>query len=98
LLRIPTESRERTVPTGTLMTFATSHRTCLQARRAGSSGVVLAAACRERLQARGLSLAVAGDLVYVTYIVEMTAVDDFRKCDPNSTMTRLEWILGFHGG
>jgi len=41
---------------------------------------------------------VAGDLVYVTYIVEMTAIDDFRKCDPNSTMTRLEWILGFHGG
>ena len=48
------ESRERTVPTGTLMTFAT----CLQA------------ASRERLQTRGLSLTMAGD------IVKMTAVDD----------------------
>jgi len=41
---------------------------------------------------------VAGDLVYVTYIVEMTAVDDFRKCDRNSIMTPLEWILGFQSG
>ena len=30
--------------------------------------------------ARGLSLAVVRGLVYVTYIVEMTSYDDFRKC------------------
>ena len=36
-----------------------------------------------------------GGSVYVTYIVEMTSYDDFRKCDKNSTITRLEWVLGF---
>ena len=45
--------------------------------------------------ARGLSLAVVGGLVYVSYIVEMTSFDDFRKCNRNSTITRLEWTLGF---
>jgi len=45
--------------------------------------------------ARGLSLAVVGGLVYVTYIVEMTSYDDFRKCDKTSTITRLEWVLRF---
>jgi hypothetical protein len=44
--------------------------------------------------ARGLSFAVVGGLVYVTYIVEMTSYDDFRKCDKNSTITRFEWVLG----
>ena len=29
--------------------------------------------------ARGLSFAIVGDLVYVTYIVEMTSYDDFRQ-------------------
>jgi hypothetical protein len=45
--------------------------------------------------ARGLSLAVVGGLVYVTYVVERTSFDDFRKCNRNSTVTRLEWVLGF---
>lgn len=45
--------------------------------------------------ARGLSFAVVGGLVYVTYIVEMTGFDDFRKCNKTSTITRLEWVLGF---
>ncbi len=45
--------------------------------------------------ARGLSLAVVGGLVYVTYIVEMTGFDDFRKCNKNSTITRLERVFGF---
>jgi drug/metabolite transporter (DMT)-like permease len=45
--------------------------------------------------ARGLSFAVVGGLVYVTYIVEMTSYDDFRKCSKSSTITRLEWVLGF---
>ena len=45
--------------------------------------------------ARGLSFAVVGGLVYVTYVVDMTSFDDFRKCDKNSTITRLEWALGF---
>ena len=44
--------------------------------------------------ARGLSLAVVGGLVYVTYVVERTSFDDFRKCNRNSTVTRLEWVLG----
>jgi hypothetical protein len=44
--------------------------------------------------ARGLSFAVVGGLVYVTYIVEMTSYDDFRKCNKSSTVTRLEWVLG----
>ena len=45
--------------------------------------------------ARGLSFAVVGGLVYVTYIVETTSYDDYRKCNKNSTITRLEWVLGF---
>jgi hypothetical protein len=44
--------------------------------------------------ARGLSFAIVGGLVYVTYIVEMTGYDDFRKCNKSSTVTRLEWVLG----
>ena len=44
--------------------------------------------------ARALSIAVVGGLVYVTYIVEMTSYDDFRKCNKSSTITRLEWVLG----
>ena len=44
--------------------------------------------------ARGLSFAVVGGLVYVTYIVETTSYDDFRKCSKSSTITRLEWVLG----
>ena len=44
--------------------------------------------------ARGLSFAVVGGLVYLTYIVEMTSFDDFRKCNKSSTVTRLEWVLG----
>ena len=45
--------------------------------------------------ARGLSLAVVGGLVYVTYVVEMTSYRDFLRCSPKSTITRLEWVLGF---
>jgi hypothetical protein len=45
--------------------------------------------------ARGLSFAVVGSLVYVTYVVEMTGFEDFRKCNKSSTITRLEWVLGF---
>ena len=45
--------------------------------------------------ARGLSFAVVGGLVYVTYVVEMTGFDDFRKCNKTGTITRLEWVLGF---
>ena len=44
--------------------------------------------------ARGLSLAVVGCLVSVTYTVEMTGFDDFRKCNKTSTISRLEWVLG----
>lgn len=44
--------------------------------------------------ARGLSLAVVGGLVYVTYVVEMTGYQDFLRCNPKSTITRLEWVLG----
>ena len=35
--------------------------------------------------ARGLSFAIVGGLVYVTYIVEMTSYDDFRKCNKSSS-------------
>ncbi|MBV8891604.1 MAG: hypothetical protein JO266_06455 [Acidobacteria bacterium] len=45
--------------------------------------------------ARLMTFAVVGGLVYVTYIVEMAGYDDFRKCNKNTTMTRLEWVLGF---
>lgn len=45
--------------------------------------------------ARGLSLAVVGALVYVTYVIQMASFDDFRRCNKNSTMNRLEWVLGF---
>jgi hypothetical protein len=38
---------------------------------------------------------VVGSLVYVTYVVEMTGFEDFRKCNKSSTITRLEWALGF---
>jgi len=44
--------------------------------------------------ARGFSFAIVGGLVFVTYIVEMTSYDDFRKCNKSSTITRLEWVLG----
>jgi drug/metabolite transporter (DMT)-like permease len=44
--------------------------------------------------ARGLSFAVVGGLVYVTYIVEKTGFDDFRKCNKSSTITQIEWGLG----
>ena len=44
--------------------------------------------------ARGLSFAVVGGLVYVTYVEEMTGYNDYRKCSKNSTITRLEWVLG----
>jgi len=39
--------------------------------------------------ARGLSFAVDEGMIYVTYIVEMTGFDDFRKCNKSSTVTRL---------
>ena len=45
--------------------------------------------------ARGLSLAVVGGLVYVTYVVEMTGYNDFLRCNPKSSITRFEWVLGF---
>ncbi len=45
--------------------------------------------------ARGLSLALIGGLVYVTYVVEMTGYNDFRHCNRESTVTWLEWVLGF---
>ena len=45
--------------------------------------------------ARGLALAVVGGLMYLTYVVEMAGYDDFRKCNRQSAMTRLEWVLGF---
>ena len=45
--------------------------------------------------ARGLSFAVVGGLVYITYIVEKTGFDDFRKCNKNTTITQVEWVLGF---
>lgn len=40
--------------------------------------------------ARGLSCAVVGGLVYVTYVVEMTSYADFRKCNKSSSITRVE--------
>ena len=45
--------------------------------------------------ARGLSLALVGGLVYVTYVVEMAGYKDHLRCNRDSTMTRLEWVLGF---
>jgi hypothetical protein len=45
--------------------------------------------------ARGLSLAVVGGLVYTTYVVEMAGYNDFLRCNPKSTMTKIEWVLGF---
>jgi hypothetical protein len=45
--------------------------------------------------ARGLTLAVIAGLVYVTYIVEMTSYKDFLRCNPKSSITRIEWVLGF---
>ena len=48
--------------------------------------------------ARGLSFAVVGGLVYITYIVEKTGFDDFRKCNKNTTLTQIEWVLGFRPG
>jgi len=34
-------------------------------------------------------------LVYVTYVVEMTGYKDFLRCNPKSSITRFEWVLGF---
>ena len=45
--------------------------------------------------ARVLSFAVVGGLVYVTYTVEMAGYKDHLRCNRDSTMTRLEWVLGF---
>ena len=45
--------------------------------------------------ARELSFAVVGCLVYVTYVVEMTGYKDHLRCNRDSTVTRLEWVLGF---
>jgi len=45
--------------------------------------------------ARGLSLALVAGLVYVTYAVEMTGYKDFLRCNPKSSITRFEWVLGF---
>jgi hypothetical protein len=44
--------------------------------------------------ARGLSLAVVGGLVYLTYVIEMAGYNDFLRCNPKSTLTRFEWVLG----
>ena len=44
--------------------------------------------------ARGLSFAVVGGLVYVTYIVEMAGYNDHLRCHRGSTITRIEWVLG----
>ena len=44
--------------------------------------------------ARGLSFAVVGGMVYVTYVVEMTGFDHFHKCSKNGSITRIEWVLG----
>ena len=44
--------------------------------------------------ARGLSLALVGGLVYVTYVVEMAGYKDHLRCNRGSTLTRLEWVLG----
>jgi len=52
----------------------------------------------ERIEKRNavgwLPFAIVWRLVYITYIVEMTSYDDFRKCNKGSTITRLEWVLG----
>jgi hypothetical protein len=45
--------------------------------------------------ARGLTLAVVAGLVYVTYVVEITGYNDFLRCNPKSSITRFEWVLGF---
>ena len=45
--------------------------------------------------ARGLTLALVVGLGYVTYIVEMTGYNDFLRCNPKSSITRFEWVLGF---
>jgi hypothetical protein len=45
--------------------------------------------------ARGLTLAIVGGLVYVTYVVEMTGYKDFLHYNRESVMTQLEWVLGF---
>jgi hypothetical protein len=45
--------------------------------------------------ARGLTLAVVAGLVYVTYVVEMTGYNDFLRCNPKSSITRFEWVLGY---
>jgi hypothetical protein len=45
--------------------------------------------------ARLMTFAVVGGLVYITYIVEMAGYDHFRKCNKNSTLTRVKWVLGF---
>lgn len=37
----------------------------------------------------------SGGLFYVTHIVEMTSYDHFRRCGKISTITRLEWVIGF---
>jgi hypothetical protein len=44
--------------------------------------------------ARALSLVLVGGLVYVTYVVEMAGFNDHLRCNRDSTMTRLEWVLG----
>jgi len=44
--------------------------------------------------ARLMTFAVVAGLAYVTYVVEMTSYDDFRKCNKATTTTRLEWVLG----
>ena len=45
--------------------------------------------------ARGLSLAVVGGMLYVTYVIEMAGYNDYLRCNHNTGMTRLEWVLGF---
>jgi hypothetical protein len=45
--------------------------------------------------ARGLTSAVVGGLVYVTYVIQVASYNDFRRCNPSSTITRIEWALGF---
>ena len=48
--------------------------------------------------ARGLSFAVVGGLVYVTYIVEMTGFDDFRSATRAARLPALDGspIFGPH--
>ena len=45
--------------------------------------------------ARGLTFAIVGGLVYLTYVIQVASYNDFRRCSPTSTMTRIEWALGF---